>query len=354
MIDIYNEIGYIKNVLENGVSEKWERDVILLVRYFKAEGMKKAEVKKRMKEKCEMAAKRPNNPIVYNHLISYKRLNKIIDTAWKKQVALRSIRYIDTTKEVIDWFLNLENNYVLSDEEISELKRRRPKVSIKKNHPINWQRTKYLWTLYIWTKIQENYLERPNMHYLQKYAKRFKEDANLKQSFNLKNERDLLYDLGFIDVNYALGIDAKFIRENDVFQIPVTDKNRVRIETGEPPDGDLYNCGYWLEKQKMGTFVCQNCGKTFANYTKNPKGGRPRKYCKECSEKIKNSSLNSGTKKIVCVDCGIEFEVSSKDNKTTRCPDCYEVYRAEKARLGMQKIRKKAISLSVQTEKPQP
>ena len=113
MIDIYDEIGYIKNVLENGVSEKWERDVILLVRYFKAEGIKKSEVKRRMKEKCELAAKRPVNPIAYNHLISYARLNKIIEGAWKKQVPLREIKYIDVSREVVDWFLNLENNFVL-------------------------------------------------------------------------------------------------------------------------------------------------------------------------------------------------------------------------------------------------
>lgn len=352
MIDIYNEIGYIKNVLENGVSEKWERDVILLTRYFKAEGLKKSEVKKRMKEKCEMAAKRPNNPIVYNHLVSFSRLNKIIDTAWKKVVPLREIKYIDVSREVVDWFLNLEENITLSDEEMYELKKRRPKVSLKKNHPINWQRTKYLWTLYIWTRIQENYLERPNMHYLQKYSKRFKEDANLKQSFNLKNERDLLYDLGFIDVNYALGIDAKFIKDYDVFNIPITDENRVRIETGEPPDGELYNCGYWLEKQKMGNFVCQNCGKTFANYKKNPKGGRPRKYCKECSEKIKKSNFNSGVKTLICVDCGEPFEVSSKDHQSKRCPECYEAYRTEKVRQNMQKMREKQKRLSAQTEKP--
>ena len=57
MIDIYNEIGYIKNVLENGVSERWERDVILLTRYFKAEGLKKSEVKKtherKMRDGCK-------------------------------------------------------------------------------------------------------------------------------------------------------------------------------------------------------------------------------------------------------------------------------------------------------------
>ena len=93
------------------------------------------------------------------------------------------------------------------------------------------------------------------MHYLRGYEKKFKENADLNSSFNLKNERNLLFDLGYININHALGIDAIFMN-NDVFKIPVTDENRI-VLSGE----DLYNCGYWLEKQKYGYYVCQNCGK---------------------------------------------------------------------------------------------
>ena len=163
---------------------------------------------------------------------------------------------------------------------------------------MNWQRTKYLFTLYIWTKVQEHYLDKPNMHYLKQYYKRFKEDADLKTSFNMQRERDLLYDLGYIYVNFALGIDATFIRDNDVFRTPITDKNKVVLK-GE----DLYKCGYWLEKQKMGSFICQNCGKEFAHYSKN-KQEMGRKYCKECSEIVRHNNNNLVTKEITCVDCG--------------------------------------------------
>lgn len=45
MIDIYDEVGYIKNILVNGVSEKWERDTILLTRFYKTQGLKKSEIK---------------------------------------------------------------------------------------------------------------------------------------------------------------------------------------------------------------------------------------------------------------------------------------------------------------------
>lgn len=315
MIDIYDEVGYIKTVLQDGLSQKWERDATLLTRYYKSQGEKKSEVKKKLKEKCEHSRN-----FVYQPYVMYKRLNKVIDNAWKKEVPLREIREIIIPREVVDWFLNLEESVVLTDEQVGELKEKRPKVTIK-NHVINWQRTKYLFTLYIWTKVQENYLDKPNMHYLKQYYKRFKEDADLKTSFNMQRERDLFYDLGYIYVNFALGIDATFIKDNDVFRTPITDKNKVILK-GE----DLYKCGYWLEKQKMGSFICQNCGKEFAHYSKSARE-MARKYCKECAINIQNDRKNLEYKIINCIDCGEEIKIDKRDSNTCRCQDCYEKYR---------------------------
>lgn len=313
MIDIYDEVGYIKTVLQDGLSEKWERDATLLTRYYKSQGEKKNEVKKKLKEKCEHSRN-----FVYQPYVMYKRLNKVIDNAWKKEVPLREIREIVIPREVVDWFLNLEESVVLTDEQVQELKEKRPKATIK-NHVMNWQRTKYLFTLYIWTKVQEHYLDKPNMHYLKQYYKRFKEDADLKTSFNMQRERDLLYDLGYIYVNFALGIDAIFIRDNDVFRTPITDKNKVVLK-GE----DLYKCGYWLEKQKMGSFICQNCGKEFAHYSKSSKE-KTRKYCKECSLKLQNKRTDIEYKIVKCLDCGEEVKIDKRDYKTCRCADCQEL-----------------------------
>ena len=262
----------------------------------------------------------------------YKRLNKVIDNAWKKEVPLREIREIVIPREVVDWFLNLEESVILTDEQVQELKEKRPKVTIK-NHVMNWQRTKYLFTLYIWTKVQEHYLDKPNMHYLKQYYKRFKEDADLKTSFNMQKERDLLYDLGYIYVNFALGIDAIFIRDNDVFRTPITDKNKVVLK-GE----DLYKCGYWLEKQKMGSFVCQNCGKEFAHYSKN-KQEMGRKYCKECSEIVRHNNNNLVTKEITCVDCGQIIKIDVKDNRTLRCFECQEKKKKNDTAIRVKKFR---------------
>ena len=325
MIDVYDEMGYIKEVLEHGFNDdNWVKGCTLLAKYYRDEGVKRSEIKKMLKDKCEKYCSdksyKPNKN-------GYKIIDKIVNGAFKKDKegnyvsTIRSIKSVVTTKEVVQWFLDLENNYEIDQETVELEKVRRPKVYVKKK-PMTFNRIKYLFTLYVWTKIQENYLERPNIHYLKGNTVRFKECADLKKSsFSLTNERNFLYDLGFIDINHGLGIIPVFMDKYDVFQIPVTDDNKVEIK-----DEDLKYCGYWLLKQKMGSFVCQNCGREFAHYSlkdKNTKG-RPRKYCKDCSEKLDFGKNSNPITKIFCRDCGKPIEISKYNSKTFRCRECQE------------------------------
>ena len=51
MVDIYDELGHIKNILANGLDGvKWQRDDKLLARFYASEGKKKSEVKKILRE----------------------------------------------------------------------------------------------------------------------------------------------------------------------------------------------------------------------------------------------------------------------------------------------------------------
>ena len=79
------------------------------------------------------------------------------------------------------------------------------------------------------------------------------------------------------------------------------------------------------------TIVCEHCGKRDLE-TKIING-----KCEDCREEIKNS----GMKKIICVDCGDEFEVVSKGSRRTRCDVCYEKHRREKVRKNVENLRKK-------------
>lgn len=345
MIDIYDEVGYIKEVLEHGFSDRWERDALLLARYYRSIGMKKSEVKSIIKEKAERYVKS------YRKYKDYPRANKMVDIAYKKDsVPLREIKSVSIPVETVSWFLSLEKVYRINNEQVIELKKNRKGLKITE-FPMNFNRIKFLFTLYVWTRVQENYLEKPYMHYLGNYTKRFKHDADLGSSFSINKEKDFLHDLGLIYVNFSQGIDCRFIKENKELSIGCgdwieqfwTDEKLDRDKLGECfilSGIDLYEPGYWLTKQKFGSFICQRCGKEFAHYndTKQEKG---RKYCKECAKEIDNDKSLVSTKIIQCIDCGKNIEVPIKGNHTHRCENCKKIHDKERMAKNVINQRKK-------------
>ena len=173
------------------------------------------------------------------------------------------------------------------------------------------------------------------MDYLADFMKRFQDDADLPTSFSVNKEKNLLHDLGFIYINFAQGIDCMFIRMNpEVFK---KESEEEIVISGI----DLYNPGYWLQKQKYGSFVCQNCGNEFAHYN-DTKQEKNRKYCKECADLLKNHKVENGVRIIKCCDCGIEVEISAKDHQTKRCYDCQNAYKQEQNRRLKAKQRKQS------------
>lgn len=345
MIDIYDEEGYIQRVLEQGLSERWKRDASLLIKYYKTKyysGEQPEWTKKWVKEtilkKCEEGVKG------FNKITRKGEINSLVDSVWKdwkidkehpeKSSKLRKVKRIEFSKEVLDWFLGLEENVVLNPAEREQLQTRHTmKIS---EHPVKFLRVKYLFTLFVWSKIQESYLENYNIHYLKKFTQKFRRDGDLGQSFSFMYEKELMSDLGFIEVNRAGGIKAVFI-DLPVFQIPVTDKNRILLG-----GDDLYNCGYWLKKQRNGYFICQHCGKEIAFDKKpNGKGGRPPKYCKECADLITNHKKEE--EQLFCVDCGKPLQTNSiRKYNTCRCASCQSAIRTETERVRQEKLRKYA------------
>ena len=188
------------------------------------------------------------------------------------------------------------------------------------NHPMTFTRTRFLFTLFVWASIQNQYAN-GLYHNIDKCMKKLRADGDLPTSFNILNERNILEDLGFIkttDKNVDLILD--FIEKEPIFSIPITKENEIKIE-----GLDLYDCGKWLEKQKYGFYVCQNCGKEIIKKS-NPKGGRPNKYCPECAKKIIDGvTMNLGGSNYVtkCERCGKEIKLASKYSSHGHfCWDC--------------------------------
>ena len=229
--------------------------------------------------------------------------------------------------------LNLEKNFEITQDVIDEEYKGR-KVKLKKN-PINFNRTKMLFTLYIWTKVQEHYIKVPNVHYLKKYTNRFKKDSGVSSGFSINKEANILYDLGFIYINLNRGIDAKFIKDNpEVFNVPITEENKV-VLTGY----DMYKCGDWLAKQKFGSFVCANCGKE-APYKGTGRGQKNQKYCNDCHKLLFGKKSPNQIK--ICIDCGKPFmTLSAKDTRSVRCFNCQQERDKKRKREYAKKKRQK-------------
>ena len=195
---------------------------------------------------------------------------------------------------------------------------------------MTFNRIKVLFTLYIWSLIQKEYMNGGwNYFNLDGWYPKLKKDSDLPTSYNILNERNILEDLGFLkttekNVDVILELFDKF----DVFNIEVTDKNRIRLE-GE----DLYNCGHWLRKQKYDWFVCEECG-AIAFEKRKELGGRPRRYCKKCALKLKNHFKEDG----FCVECGKPLKITyMRKYKTCRCASCQEKRNEE---MSLQRVQK--------------
>ena len=274
----------------------------LLVKYWKSQGYAKKQVKEWCIEKCEKYV--PN----FNPIKDGPKLKKSVDKVWRDWntkgddiYKLREIDYVEFPKEVLDWFLGLEDNFTITDEERTKINELRYPAKVKKT-PMTFNRIKVLFTLYIWSLIQKEYMNSGwNYFNLDDWYPKLKKDSDLPTSYNILNERNILEDLGFLKTTEKnVDVILELFDKCDVCNIEVTDKNRIRLE-GE----DLYNCGLWLKKQKYNWFICEHCGKEVFDKNK-PLGGRPRKYCKECS-KIYDHEIREYTP-VYCEICGIEIE----------------------------------------------
>lgn len=276
MVDIFNERMYIKNILKDGFSSRWQRDALLLARYYKIEGMSKSEIKDHLVEKCELYI--PG----FNMYVYYKTINKIIDEAWKNDTELRVIQQLEVDSEKINWFLN--------QNQLTEKEQRA------------------LFTIYGWSLIQSQYLKSPYWHSLSQYSSLFKESADIPVGTSLNTLKKKLCNLGYLKSSSngrkSNGISkcilyAQFIEDNEILTSPVEEQNKITISYD-----DMYKLGNFLERYRKAGI----------------KGIKNKKNQMSKVDKIQI---------ITCSNCGEEFAVSP-NNKRTLCDKCYKEYRKKK------------------------
>lgn len=130
MIEIYDELGHIKDVLAHGFkNDSWRTDGKLLAMYYRDSGVKKSETLKKIKTKCEQYC--GGNGGSYNKTSSYKTVNAFVDKAYRKdkqgnyKEQIRNITSVYITKDILKWFLDLEDRIILTDKQVEEFKKKK-------------------------------------------------------------------------------------------------------------------------------------------------------------------------------------------------------------------------------------
>lgn len=338
MIELYNEIGHIKNVLEYGIeNKKYVRDTTLLSRYYKEEGIKKQEALDRIAEKVNTYCNRFSVDGKGKIQIS-RQTKSIVNSVYaNKNVAkLREITEIKIPKSALDWFLGLEDNFIISDDKVKEIRAKVKRCGLRvekiSNYPITMNRAKMLFTFYVWYKIEQNYIEYEKMKDGRVYSMKqchiqYKRSGCFKAGTNVQDEIAIMIDLGLLKrVTGKRGnlIIPVFIVDNKEELLNDDGKEMIVIDGKIPMESDLYLPGYYFEKKKMGSFICQHCGKEFAHYNKTPRE-MGRKYCKECA-KVVGFGITGATKEkfktIKCSECGRDVVVPTRGNTVKMCPTC--------------------------------
>lgn len=124
-----------------------------------------------------------------------------------------------------------------------------------------------------------------------------------------------LYNSGLIELpkrNDQLSYRVTFINDDS--------ENKLFVH-------DFRELGYeYLKYTGQNIIRCAECG----ILVRGNKAGTKR-YCSACA-----AYTPQETKTITCIDCGKEFEVNSKNNKTIRCEECQNAVNREKKRVWKQ------------------
>lgn len=133
-------------------------------------------------------------------------------------------------------------------------------------------------------------------------------------------------DIKMAELN-ELGL-LEFPKRNDNLSVRVTFINDSTDEAMFI--SDFRELGYEYLKYCGENYIrCAECG-VLVHGNKNG----DKKYCSKCAVYTPIES-----KMLKCVDCGTVFKVPSMNNKSNRCPYCYDVYRKAK-KIETQRIRR--------------
>ena len=294
MIKIFDEIQYIEDFVKNDFldTSHWIYDISIYVRWKYKENdgsYTKSKIRKELINKCQKSFS------WFNINIDYKIIDEVIKNNWKETRDFLSIKEIPVRQEVIEWF---------------------KQQKLKKNE------LKLLFTIYMSYRIKqlrEDFTEQQCLDFYHLSDKTFlRKNGCLSTSTSLRKLLISFYDRGYLYSTNGNKYTAIFIQNNDVFKLDtfeVKEKENILITK------DLETVGDWIFNRLQNYTFCIQCGKMIEKIT------NPNKYCDDCRKKIEEQRQAKKIKSCVCIDCGKEFIISSKNNNTVRCTECQKKHR---------------------------
>lgn len=142
------------------------------------------------------------------------------------------------------------------------------------------------------------------------------------------------FDVSFLSINQLFILSRVVVprSERNLFLSFLYDKDFVKRNTNPSFKGMMLNyvsgsddnVGIKLDENNYKELAFTYMNWKYGGYKECEKCGRLIKikkntqYCKECSNKY----VPHESKMVICIDCGKEFEASSKASKTCRCEEC--------------------------------
>lgn len=241
---------------------------------------------KHKKRKEELLKFLKNNIADFNEVLYLRNINRALNIAKNKKKKLIDIDYINIYKSEIDYINSLD---------------------------VNENTKKILFTMLVKIKISKEINKILNDKDYEGYFLgkkiRIKDIIKLSNLSNNKKTISIFHNLYKLD--YINPYSTGSIKVNIFYDMPV-DETEVVLQIK-----DYNNIGYYYDYY-IGKNIkfCEVCGMPFRPKAKNGK------YCKE----HQGYQPISDIKIKVCIDCGKEFEASTKSQRD-RCDECYKIYR---------------------------
>lgn len=185
--------------------------------------------------------------------------------------------------------------------------------------------------------LEDDKLERIAFTYL--CLAKFHTAKNPETGGWVNDDMNDIYEMARVACNrYQKNVYIGMLHDHGLLDFPKRNDNlSCRVTFMDDGDGvlhitDFRELGYEYEKYRGEDYIrCCECGILMKNNR-----AKTKRYCNKCA-----GYQAVGTKTVICVDCGKEFEVDARSYKKIRCNECQSEMDSINARLRKQRQRER-------------